>query len=105
VTYLSETLKATREYLNIELDEAAGAAGLAPDLLAELEAGTQEPDEMQLHKIARGYGVRIGYFQQDQEGSEQDALVALGRLSEQLSDADMEEAVRFATYLQFAIDP
>lgn len=92
-----------REYLNMGLDDLAAAAHIPVELIEKFEAGLTSPDALQLRRLARAYGVEVAYFEVRTAEARQAALVAIGRLAEDLCEADMEEALRFATYLQFAV--
>lgn len=97
-------LRETREYLGIGLEEAALEAGIAPQLLSEIEGADRHPDELRLRRIARVYGVNADFFEQAPCDSRKDDLVAIGRLAGELSGADLGEAIRFAHFLRFAED-
>lgn len=97
---MAERLRAIREYVGMDLEDAAAAARIGASDLSELETGAQPPNDLVLERLARAYGYKRGYFLQCPAPLNKANVVA--RFGEQLTDRDQHEATMFAAYLQDA---
>ena len=59
---VGDALVATRVRLGLDLETAAGEAGLDPERLAEAEAGETALDERELAALAERYGCAVTAF-------------------------------------------
>jgi transcriptional regulator with XRE-family HTH domain len=97
---IAQRLRATREYVGMELAEAAGAAGVTECELAALEAGSRVPHDLELERLADAYGYRRGYLARPLAPLDEGAVAVVARLGERLSDCDRHEVMLFAAYLR-----
>lgn len=97
-------LRATREYVGLDVPGAAAASGVVEGDLAAIEAGDAAVDEFTLKRLARAYGVRSSYFTEPEDELHAEAVVVLGRLAGELTGHDRDEALRFAAYLRHTIE-
>jgi transcriptional regulator with XRE-family HTH domain len=59
---VGETLVAIRARLGLDVEDAARAAGIVPERLAEAEAGETALDERELAALAERYGCAVTAF-------------------------------------------
>jgi transcriptional regulator with XRE-family HTH domain len=59
---VGENLVAIRARLGLDVEEAARAAGIEPERLAEAEAGETALDERELGALAEHYGCEVTAF-------------------------------------------
>jgi transcriptional regulator with XRE-family HTH domain len=102
VSDIGRRLAVVRDYLAFDLEYVAEESGVAPPRIAEIEAGTSEPDPLELRRLARCYGYPARHFEGDEIVL--DDIPALARLAEELGPRDREEAYRFAQYLRYAAE-
>ncbi|MEC3912596.1 helix-turn-helix transcriptional regulator [Sphingobium sp. CR2-8] len=99
--HIAARVTEAREYLELSADELAEMIGVAPDEIEAIEAGTTQVSATQLSEIAKALGRGIEFFTTGvsaQKASERTEFLA--RAAETLSDQDMGELQRFATYLR-----
>jgi transcriptional regulator with XRE-family HTH domain len=99
---IGERLREVREYLCLSTAEAATSAGMALEVLASIEDGRREPDELELQRLARTYEHPAAYFR---DGSTAPVPAGLLRGPTELSDRDRRELTRFAAFLHDTSDP
>jgi transcriptional regulator with XRE-family HTH domain len=63
---LGEKVRSIRESRNMSAEQLAERADLAPELVAQIEAGSLIPSLSPLIRIARSLGVRLGTFLDDE---------------------------------------
>jgi len=103
-TVSSTRLREAREYVGFAIAEAAAASGIAARELDAIEAGRVPIDDLALQRLGRAYGLRTTYFTASEDELRAEAVVVLGRLGGELTGHDRDEALRFAAYLQHALD-
>lgn len=99
--HIAERITEAREYLELSVEELAEMAGAEAVDMASIEAGTVPVSAALLTEIARVLGRGIEFFTADvpvQKAAERTEFLA--RAAETLSDKDMGELQRFATYLR-----
>lgn len=101
---LAERLRATREYVCLDLGGAAAAAGIAVEELAALERGERAADELTLERLARAYGYGRGYFLREPDPLDDAGIAVVARLGEFMTEHDRGEALLFAACLRDAVD-
>jgi transcriptional regulator with XRE-family HTH domain len=91
-------VREVREYVCLSVAAAAEAAGLDPDVVAAIEAGTRQPEELELARLARAYGYPPAYFR----NAESPGAPATGvpRLVADLTEHDRNELDRFTAFLR-----
>ena len=98
---VSARVRELREFVGMPVAEASQIAGLAPGELEQIEDGTRAAHELELHRLARAFGVRASYFSDSTDAFAADANV-LGRLTGALTGEDRIEALRLLLYLRHA---
>jgi transcriptional regulator with XRE-family HTH domain len=101
---IAERLRAAREYVGLDLPNAAASAGMTEPELEALEAGVRIPDDLELERLARAYGYRRGHFARPPEPLDEAAVAVVARLGDSMSEHDRGEAMLFAAYLRDAGD-
>lgn len=101
-TELAGRLRTARDYVGLTIAETSTTCGIPEGMLAALELGRAEVDEVTLQRLAGAYGVRASYFTEPEEQLLAGAVTVLGRLGGELEGHDRDEALRFAAYLRHA---
>ena len=100
-TRIAERVREAREYLELSPVELAGMLGIEAEEYAGIEAGDTPVTAGVLAEIARCLGRSLDYFTGSvAPGVADDRTAFLARAAETLSDRDMGELQRFATYLR-----
>lgn len=97
---ISQRLKEVREYLGLSQHDVAEKTGIPRPSVSAIENGKRRVEAIELQKFARLYGYPVTYFL-GEEPQEDVRTRPLFRAAKQLSDADLDEVVRFAEYLRF----
>lgn len=95
-------LREAREYLGFSQEEVATALGLSRPAITHIEAGNRRVEAIELEKLSKLYGRPVAYFLSgEEENAFADAKVAFAaRALQGLSSRDLEEVMRFASYLR-----
>lgn len=98
---LGERIREAREYLDLSRSELAEMIGLNESRLIEIENGDYVPEATLLPVFSKALGRGIAYFLGDVDAkAAAERTEFLARAAEDLSDDDMGELQRFATYLK-----
>ncbi|QND64705.1 helix-turn-helix transcriptional regulator [Mesorhizobium loti] len=98
---IGERLRKAREYQELKQEDAADALGIPRSAISQIENGRRKVDAVELANLARLYGQAIEYLTGEATPEQIPASVtALARAAKDLSDADREELLRFAEFLQ-----
>lgn len=105
---LARRLKEAREFANLSQQFVAEQTGIPRSAISDIERGVRRVESMELKGLAELYRMPVGYFLGGPENEEalsavavDDALVsALARAASEMTDADKEEVLRFALFLQ-----
>ena len=98
---LGTRLRDAREYLGYSQDEAAKALGLSRPAVTNMESGSRKVEALELEKLARLYGRSIQYFLTGEDEPAENSPVAFAaRALQGLSQHDLNEVMRFASYLR-----
>ena len=97
---LARRLKEARSYLNLSQQYVSEQTGLARSAISEIENGHRRVDSLELKRLARVYGCSTSFFLGDDKPTEDESVIALARLAGEMSEADRQEVLRFATYLR-----
>ena len=90
-----------REYLDLSPEELAEMIGMDLLRLVEIENGEVVPEATLLPTFSKALGRGVGYFLGDVDAAAAaERTEFLARAAEDLSDDDMGELKRFATYLK-----
>lgn len=103
---LGDRLSGLREFLGLTPEDLASLSGVPIERLLGIEQGVAGApvDDLELHRLASELGVRSSYFTDPSEALGATATI-VGRILGELSGRDEEEALRFAAYLRYSVDP
>lgn len=95
-------LREAREYLGFSQDEVSIALGVTRPAITNIENGQRKVDALELEKLANLYGRSVSYLLSGQEDAspENSKIAFAARALNGLSGHDLDEIVRFATYLR-----
>jgi transcriptional regulator with XRE-family HTH domain len=98
---LARRLRETRAYLNFSQQYVSEQTGLARSSVSEIENGRRRVESLELKRLSRLYGYPTSYFLGDDEPVPEETVQALARLAGDMTEADRQEMLRFATYLRY----
>lgn len=101
---VGQRLRAARETLGLTQDDVAGAMGMPRTSVIAIEGGKRNVTAVELRRLARLYRRNVQWLL----GEEDDAAVvdsALYRATQDLSDDDKTQVLRFAQFLAAAGPP
>ena len=98
-TRLAERLREVREYLGISQQFVADNTRIPRVAISEIENGKRRVEALELEALAALYKHPVSYFL---EGAleQPEAIRALAREAQGLTDKDREEVLRFAQFLK-----
>ena len=98
---IGDRLRAAREYLQLNQEEAADAAGVSRSALSLIENGRRKVDAVELQRFAQIYGQSIEALSGVAPSPPlPENVQALARAATQLSADDRAELLKFAEFLQ-----
>lgn len=98
---LGARLRQAREFLDLSQDEAASAVGVSRSALSQIERGKRRVESMELARFANLYGQSVEALTGAKAPEPlPENVQALARQAAKLSDADREQLLRFAEFLQ-----
>ncbi|MHA6620311.1 helix-turn-helix domain-containing protein [Pseudonocardia sp. DLS-67] len=103
-TAVGQRLRAARETLGLTQDDVAGALGIPRTSVIAMESGKRNVTAVELRRLARLYRRNVQWLL----GEEDDAAAvdtALYRATQDLSDDDKAQVLRFAQFLAAAGPP
>jgi len=102
---MAERLRQAREYLGISQEEVANALGISRPAVTNLEAGARKVEATELSAMARLYHRTVDYLLTGRDPVPQfpEQLTFLARAIKGLSDQDLGEVARFASFLQQSV--
>lgn len=99
---LGARLRDAREYLGFSQEEVATKLGLSRTAVTHIEAGSRRVEALELERLSKLYGRSVAFLLSGKEQvdvvDEQVAFAA--RALKGLSVGDLEQVVRFASYLR-----
>lgn len=99
--HIATRIQEAREYLELSVEELAAMLSIEGQDILRIEAGDVEVSAALLTRVAKALGRSLEYFTGDvPAGVASDRTEFLARAAEKLSDQDIGELQRFATYLQ-----
>ena len=98
---IAQRVREAREYLELSVDELAAMLEIEVQQYAEIEAGDRPVTAGMLAEISRCLGRSLDYFTGSvTPAAAEERTAFLARAAETLSDRDMGELQRFATFLR-----
>ncbi len=100
---IGERLRRSREYLGFSQEEVADSMEISRPAVSNIEAGKRKVSAEELRRFAQLYRRPYEYFLGEAEEIADDETVgALFRTTQELSDGDREQVLRFAQFLRNA---
>jgi transcriptional regulator with XRE-family HTH domain len=100
---IGERLRRSREYLGLSQEEVADYMEISRPAISNVEAGKRKVSSEELRRFSRLYRRPYEYFLGETEEIVDDETVgALFRTTQELSDGDREQVLRFAQFLKNA---
>jgi transcriptional regulator with XRE-family HTH domain len=97
---LARRLRETRAYLNFSQQYVSEQTGLARSAISEIENAHRRVESLELKRLSRLYGYPTSYFLGDDDPVPEETVKVLARLAGDMTEADRQEMLRFATYLR-----
>jgi transcriptional regulator with XRE-family HTH domain len=99
---LARRLREAREYVGLSQEEVAFALVISRPAVGNIEAGTRKVDALELDKLSALYGRSIDYFLAGEVQPDDKRVAFLARAIKGLSERDIDELARFASFLKNA---
>ena len=99
---LARRLREAREYVGLSQEEVAFALAISRPAVGNIEAGIRKVEAIELDKLSALYGRTVGYFLAGEVQPDDKRVAFLARATKGLSEQDMDELARFATFLKNA---
>lgn len=100
---LGKRLREAREFLGLSQEQVADHLGIPRPSVSTMESGKRRASFQEIQKLADLYRRPLSYFSGASETSEGDETTdALFRTTQELSDTDREQVLRFAQFLRNA---
>lgn len=105
-TAMAQRLREAREYLGLSQEDVAQALGLSRPAVTNIETGNRRVEAVELDKLAALYRQSVTYLLtgEDPVGSVPAQVQFLARAVKGLSQKDMDEVARFASFLKRSSD-
>lgn len=98
---LAQRLREVREYLGLSQQFVADHSGIPRSAISDIERGVRRVDSLELRRLSKVYRYPATFFLGEDEPVEDSAtVVALRQAAQELTEADQEEVLRFATFLR-----
>ena len=99
-------LREAREYVGLSQEEVANALGLSRPAVTNIETGNRKVEALELDKLATLYRQSVTYLLSGEEavGAAPAQFQFLARATKGLSEKDLEEVARFASFLRRSSD-
>jgi transcriptional regulator with XRE-family HTH domain len=97
---LARRLREAREYVGLSQEDVAFALAISRPAVGNIEAGNRKVEAVELTKLSSLYGQTIEYFLGEEVQSNDKRVAFLARAIHGLSERDIEELTRFATFLR-----
>lgn len=99
---LARRLREAREFVGLSQDEVALALGISRPAVTNIEAGTRKVEAVELETLASLYGRTVQFLLNGEEKAVDTRLAFLARATQGLTERDIEELGRFASFLRNA---
>ncbi|MBD8591210.1 helix-turn-helix domain-containing protein [Peribacillus simplex] len=96
---LALCLRETREYLGLSQQKVAEYVGLPSSSISEIESGKRKVDDLELQKFSQLFKYPVSYFFGG-EIIDDKTVHILARTSQDLTEVDKQQVVKFAHFLK-----
>lgn len=103
---MAQRLREAREYIGLSQEDVAKALGVSRPAITNIETGNRKVEAMELDKMATLYRQSMTYLLSGEEavGVPPAQVEFLARALKGLSQKDMDEVARFASFLKRSSD-
>ncbi|KAF1704746.1 transcriptional regulator [Pseudoxanthomonas kaohsiungensis] len=103
---MAQRLREAREYVGLSQEEVAQALGVSRPAVTNIETGNRKVEAVELDKLATLYRQSVTFLLsgEDAVGAVPAQVQFLARAVKGLSQKDMEEVARFASFLKRSSD-
>lgn len=99
---LARRLREAREYVGLSQEEVAFALAISRPAVGNIESAARKVEAIELDKLSALYGRAVDYFLAGEVQPDDTRVAFLARATKGLSEQDMGELARFATFLKNA---
>jgi transcriptional regulator with XRE-family HTH domain len=99
---MSQRLREAREYVGLSQEDVARALNLSRPAITNIESGTRRVEAIELDKLASLYRQHVTFLLTGEESvaATPEHVAFLARALKGLSERDVQEVARFATFLK-----
>jgi transcriptional regulator with XRE-family HTH domain len=99
---LGARLREAREYVGLSQDDVASVLGISRPAVTLIESGGRKVEAIELSKLAPLFGTTVEFLLTGQKvvTADDEKLAYLARATKGLSEADLEQLLRFTDYLR-----
>ena len=97
---LGRRLRVAREYVGLSQEEVAFALSISRPAVGNIEAGARKVEAFELNKLSKLYGRTVDSLLTGSSPSDNTRTAFLARATKGLSELDLDELARFATFLK-----
>lgn len=103
---MAQRLREGREYVGLSQEDVAQALGLSRPAVTNIETGNRRVEAVELDRLATLFRQSVTYLLtgEDAVGAVPSQVQFLARATKGLSQKDMEEVARFASFLKRSSD-
>lgn len=103
---MAKRLREAREYVGLSQEDVAQALGVSRPTITNIETGNRRVEAVELDKLATLYRQSVTFLLSGEEaiGTSPEQVRFLARAVRGLSQKDMEEVARFASFLRRSSD-
>lgn len=103
---MAQRLREAREYVGLSQEDVAKALGVSRPAITNIETGNRRVEAVELDRLAMVYRQSVNFLLsgEDTLGAVPAQVQFLARAVKGLSPKDMEEVVRFASFLRRSSD-
>ncbi len=97
---LGRRLREAREYVGLSQEDVAFALSVSRPAVGYIESGARKVEAFELNKLSVLYGRSVDYLLTGTAPAEDARVAFLARATKGMSDSDLNELARFATFLK-----
>jgi len=102
---LALRLRQAREYVGLSQDDVAVSLGVSRPAVTHIESGTRRVEAVELETLSQLYGRSVQFLLGGVSEEDTPKVAFLARATQGLTDRDLEELARFATFLKSSAKP
>jgi transcriptional regulator with XRE-family HTH domain len=99
---LAQRLREAREFVGLSQEEVATALGISRPAVTNIESGARKVEAVELDRLSALYGQSVEYLLNGEVQKSDARLAFLARATQGLTERDLGELERFASFLRNA---